>query len=266
ARAGELVTREQLKEEIWGQETFVDFEHGLNLCIREIRAALNDDAEAPRYIETLPRRGYRFIMPAEGTAETISPQSPPPQDAVSKLRLRSVVMSLATIALLGFAVLAWQHTVSPPAVRSGPVHIESLAVLPLENLSKDPEQEYFADGITDALITDLAKIHALRVISRTSVMQYKSKRKPAPQIAQELNVDAIVEGTVMRSGDRVRITAQLIEAPRDRHLWAETYERDLRDILALQDDVARAIAREVKITLTPPEQTRLSSARPVDPA
>src|SRR5215813_13927906 len=134
--AGELITREQLKDEVWGQDTFVDFEHGLNLCIREIRAALNDDAEAPRYIETLPRRGYRFIMPAEGTAETISPQSPPPQDAVSKLRLRSVAMSLATIALLGFAVLAWQHTVSPPAVRSGPVHIESLAVLPLENLSK----------------------------------------------------------------------------------------------------------------------------------
>jgi TolB-like protein/DNA-binding winged helix-turn-helix (wHTH) protein/tetratricopeptide (TPR) repeat protein len=264
--AGELITREQLKDEVWGQDTFVDFEHGLNLCIREIRAALNDDAETPRYIETLPRRGYRFIMPAEGMAETISSQSASPQAAGSKLRLRSIAISLATIALLGFAVLAWQHAVRPPAVRSGSVHIESLAVLPLENLSKDPEQEYFADGITDALITDLAKIHALRVISRTSVMQYKGKRKPTPQIAEELNVDAIVEGTVMRSGDRVRITAQLIEAPRDRHLWAETYERDLRDIMALQDDVARDIAREVKITLTPPEQTRLSSAQPVDPA
>jgi len=139
-------------------------------------------------------------------------------------------------------------------------------VLPLENLSKDPEQEYFADGMTDALITDLAKIHALRVISRTSVMPYKGKRRPMPEIAQELKVDAIVEGTVMRSGDRVRITAQLIEAPSDRHLWAETYERDLRDILALQDDVAKAIASEVKITLTPPEETLLSNARPVDPA
>ena len=144
--------------------------------------------------------------------------------------------------------------------------IQSVAVLPLENLSHDPEQEYFVDGMTDALITDLAKIHALRVISRTSIMPYKGKRKPMPQIAKELNVDAVVEGTVMRSGNRVRITAQLIEAPNDRHLWAETYERDLRDILALQDEVARTIAGEVKITLTPPEQSRLSNARSVDPA
>jgi TolB-like protein/Flp pilus assembly protein TadD len=143
--------------------------------------------------------------------------------------------------------------------------IESLAVLPLENLSHDPEQEYFADGMTDALITDLAKIHALRVISRNSIMQYKGNRKPMPQIARELNVDAIVEGTVMRSGDQVRITAQLIEARKDRHLWAETYERDMRDILALQDEVANAIASEVRITLTPQERIHLASARPVNP-
>jgi TolB-like protein/Flp pilus assembly protein TadD len=144
--------------------------------------------------------------------------------------------------------------------------IESVAVLPLENLSHDPEQEYFADGMTDALITDLAKIHALRVISRNSIMQYKGNRKPMTQIARELHVDAVVEGTVTRSGNQVRITAQLIEAPSDRHLWAETYERDLRDILALQDEVAKAIAVEVKITLTPQEQSQLSSARQVDPA
>jgi TolB-like protein len=141
-----------------------------------------------------------------------------------------------------------------------------VAVLPLENPSHDPEQEYFVDGMTDALITDLAKIHALRVISRTSVMQYKGKNESAPQIARELNVDAIVEGTVLRSGDHVRITAQLIEVPSDRHLWAETYERDLRDILPLQDEVARAIASKVQVTLTPQEQARLSSARQVNPA
>jgi TolB-like protein/Flp pilus assembly protein TadD len=148
--------------------------------------------------------------------------------------------------------------------RTAPPRIESIAVLPLENLSHDPEQEYFVDGMTDALITDLAKIHALRIISRTSVMQYKGKRKPAPQIARELNVDAIVEGTVMRSGDRVRITAQLIEAPMDRHLWAETYERDLRDILGMQDEVVRAIASQIKITLTPQEQSHLANARPMN--
>src|SRR6516225_2031924 len=146
---------------------------------------------------------------------------------------------------------------------TAPIH--SVAVLPLENLSRDPEQQYFADGMTDALITDLAKIHALRVISRNSVMLYKDKPKPMPEIAQELNVDAVVEGTVMRSGDRVRITAQLIEAPKDRHLWAETYEGNLRGILSLQDNVAKAIANEVKTTLTPQEETRLSGARQVDP-
>ena len=143
--------------------------------------------------------------------------------------------------------------------------IESIAVLPLENLSGDKEQEYFADGMTEALITDLGKIGALRVISRTSVMQYKGTKKPLPQIARELNVDAIVEGTVQRSDNRVRITANLLHAPTDRHLWAETYERDLRDVLALQDEVARAIASEIQIKVTPNEQVRLASARPLNP-
>ncbi|MDQ5858807.1 MAG: hypothetical protein M3542_11105, partial [Acidobacteriota bacterium] len=144
--------------------------------------------------------------------------------------------------------------------------IASLAVLPLENLSRDPEQEYFADGMTEALITDLAKIQALRVISRTSIMQYKGAKKPLPQIAKELGVDAVIEGSVMRAGDRVRITAQLIEAATDRHLWAESYERDLRDVFALQSDVAQAIAREIRVTLSPEEKTRLASSRPVNPA
>jgi TolB-like protein/Flp pilus assembly protein TadD len=177
------------------------------------------------------------------------------------------------LAALGFAVLAivaigvtsgrWRKRL---ADRAPSGHIQSLAVLPLENLSHDQEQEYFVDGMTDALITDLAKIHAWRVISRTSVMQYKGKNESAPQIARDLNVDAIVEGTVLRSGHHVRITAQLIEVPSDRHLWAETYERDLRDIFALQDEVARAIASKVRVTLTPQEQARLSGARQVDPA
>lgn len=144
--------------------------------------------------------------------------------------------------------------------------IHSVAVLPLQNLSHDPEEEYFADGITDELITDLAKIHALRVISRNSIMQYKGNPKPMPEIARELNVDAVVEGTVVRSGGRVRITAQLIEAAKDRHLWADTYEGDLGDILSLQDQVARAIADEVNITLTPQEKSQLSKMRKVNPA
>jgi serine/threonine-protein kinase len=145
------------------------------------------------------------------------------------------------------------------------VRIGSLAVLPLNNFSRDPEQEYFADGMTEELITDLAKIGALKVISRTSVMQYKGTKKTLPEIARELNVDGVVEGSVQRSGDRVRITAQLIEARTDRHIWAESYERDLRDVLGLQGEVASAIAREIQVTLTPQEQTQLASARPVNP-
>src|SRR5215471_8494987 len=201
-----------------------------------------------------------------GTTAKRRLQPPPEKPPRLRNRKRATVAVSLTILALGLGFLARRLAVRSPAARTGPTRFESVAVLPLENLSKDPDQEYFADGMTDALITDLAKIHGLRVISRTSVMGYKGKREPAPQIARELHVDAIVEGTVMRSGDRVRITAQLIEAPEDHHLWADTYERDFRDILALQGDVAKAIAAEIRITLTPPEQTRLSNARPVDPA
>src|SRR6185295_18584977 len=144
--------------------------------------------------------------------------------------------------------------------------INSIAVLPLENLSHDPEQEYFADGMTDAMITDLAKIGSLRVISRTSAMQYKGAQKTLPEIAKELNVDAVVEGSVMRSGGRIRITAQLIQARTDQHLWAETYERDLGDVLRLQSEVAQAIAQQVRVQLTPQQQARFGSARAVHPA
>src|SRR5216684_4859812 len=143
--------------------------------------------------------------------------------------------------------------------------IESLAVLPLVNLSHDPEQEYFADGMTEQLTSDLGQIGALRVISRTSAMHYKGTSKTLPEIARELHVDAVVEGSVERSGDQVRITAQLIEAPTDRHLWARSYQRDLRNVLSLQDDVAQAIAMEVRIKLTPQEQIHLAKARPVKP-
>ncbi len=170
---------------------------------------------------------------------------------------------VAILAMLfGLNVRGWRERLLG---RAGTSRIRSLAVLPLANLSGDPEQEYFADGMTEALITELAQISALRVISRSSVMQYKGKQKPLPEIAKALNVDAVVEGSVQRAGKRVRITAQLVDARRDRHLWAQSYERDLSDILTLQDEVARAIATEIQVKLTPHEQTRLASARPVNP-
>jgi TolB-like protein/DNA-binding winged helix-turn-helix (wHTH) protein/Flp pilus assembly protein TadD len=274
SRPQKVFTRQEIQQEIWGGETFVDFDQGLNAAIRQIRTALCDDAETPRYIETLPKRGYRFIGQIDGhsavaegattavLAESAALSAPTVLRPLAYRRPLTVLVGLAFAAAV--AVFVWRMERGPR--RTPLARIQSVAVLPLENLSHDAEQEYFADGMTDALITDLAKIHALRVISRNSIMQYKGNRKPMPQIARELNVDAIVEGTVMRSGDHVRITAQLIEGPMDRHLWAETYERDLRDILALQDEVAKAIATEVKITLTPQEQSRLSNARQVDTA
>jgi len=267
-----VFTRQEIQREIWSGDTFVDFDQGLNAAIRQIRAALCDDAETPRYIETLPRRGYRFIAKvgerpaaAGSTPLTVAAESAthsPPTVSRASLFRRPLTLAVSFALAVVAVVLVWRMARAP--VETPPAQIQSVAVLPLENLSHDAEQEYFADGMTDELITDLAKIHALRVISRNSVMQYKGKHKPTPQIARELNVDAIVEGTVMRSGDRVRITAQLIEAPKDRHLWAETYERDLRDVLSLQDDVAQAIANEVRIKLTPQERIHLASARPVN--
>ena len=214
---GEVVTRQELRGRLWPDDTFVDFEHGLNAAINKLREVLGDSAERPRYIETLPRRGYRFIA----------------------------------------------------EVREGPggplKRIRSLAVLPFENLSGDPEQEYFVDGMTEALITDLAKISALRVISRASVMRYKGTCKPHSEIAQELSVDGVVEGSVLRVGKHVRISAQLLHASFDGHLWAESYERDLRDVFALQAEVAQAIAGEIRIQVTPRERKRLRQVRRVDP-
>lgn len=210
---GEIVTREELRQKIWPSDTFVDFDHGINNAIKRLREALGDTAETPRFIETLPRRGYRFIekvqLPDKG--------------------------------------------------------VRSLAVLPLEDLAHDPEQEYFAEGMTEALIAALAKITALRVTSRTTVMCYKAKRQPLPVIARELGVDDIIEGTVFRSAGRVRISVQLIEAGTDSHLWAETYERSLGDVLTLQSDVAQAIAKEIQIKLTPQERAFFAKPRTIDP-
>jgi TolB-like protein/DNA-binding winged helix-turn-helix (wHTH) protein len=279
----DVVTREELRQRIWPEDIFVDYELALKKCINRIRQILGDSAESPRFIETVPRRGYRFIANVEQVDRAWTPAwahehpgagSQAPEESVTsalaerprglamRLTVLAAAVSCVMLAILVFVRLRpWEKFGAPSKAPS----IRSLAVLPLENLSHDAEQEYFADGMTDALITDLAQIHALRVISRNSAMQYKSKHKSMPQIARELNVDAVVEGTVMRSGDRVRITAQLIEAPQDRHLWAETYEGDLRDILGLQDQVAKAIAAEIRVTLTPQEQVQLTNARRVDP-
>jgi len=266
-QCGQLVSREELREEVWGRETFVDFEHGLNLCVQQIRAALDDDADTPRYIETLPRRGYRFIMPMGGLAEVVSVQSSPATVPPSGLRFASWRAATFLIILLTIGIVL--AVVNPDGWRErmlgGSRPVRTIAVLPLQNLSGDSAQDYFADGMTEALTTDLARIERLQVISRTSTMQYKAAKKPLPAIARELGADAIVEGSVERSGDHVRITAQLVRATTDRHLWAETYERDLKDILTLQDEIASAIAREIEARLGGPRATLLAKAVTVSP-
>jgi len=289
-RRGEVVSREELRGRVWTNESFGDFDQALNIAIAKLRTALDDSAENPRFIETLPKRGYRFIADVSVVDVDVPPKKPQPsagnlpesqeqetigtgrevqadrltiEPAALKRRLwptRRVIFALALV--LGLPILAvWLFRSRGRA----PTGIRSLAVLPLESLSGDASQGYFADGMTDELITDLSQISALRVISRTSVMVYKGARKPLPQIARELNVDAVVEGTVLRSGDQVRITAQLIEASTDKHLWSQSYEGELRDTLALQNRVAAAIADQIRINLTPQEQAALKNVKVVNP-
>ena len=270
---GELVTRDELRQRLWPADTFVNFEHGLNAAVKRLRQALNDSAGNPRFVETLPRRGYRFLAPVQivnAAEEGPNQVDIPPAEIASgaadlpkaKGGLRSLYWKRSGWALLVVlvGVMAWMLR---PKNASSPV-IRSLAVLPLENLSHDPSQDYFADGMTDELITELGQISELRLISRTSAMTYKGAHKSVPQIAGELNVDAVIEGTVLRSGDQVRITAQLIQAPADKQLWAQSYEGDVRHTLGLQRQVARAIAEAIQVELTAHERDVLKSVKAVN--
>ena len=277
-KPGELVTREELRSRLWPR-TVVDFDHGLNKAISKIREALGDSVEGPRFVETVARRGYRFL--ADVTVIDIAdrqrkaalddlarPGDPPPVGlTVAGTSLKRPIRAyawalfgvcLATVLVASIFWLLVSPNQSPPKIRS-------LAVLPLENLSGDAAQDYFADGMTEELITHLGQISALRVISRTSVMTYKGIRKPLAQIAAALNVDAVVEGSVLRSGERVRITAQLIHVPADKHMWAQSYEGDIRDTLALQSKVARTVAEQIRVTLSRHEQAALQRAKTVNP-
>jgi TolB-like protein/DNA-binding winged helix-turn-helix (wHTH) protein len=245
----EIVTREQLRKHIWRDETVVDFDLALKKAVNRIREVVGDSAESPRFIETIPRRGYRFIAPVavsdggDGALE-ISRVAPVKRNWPRKQRWLIAAGIVALFVAIFFAARAFR--VRDRVQATSAPQIRSLAVLPLQNLSADPAQEYFSDGLTDALITNLAQMDSLKVISRTSSMVYKGTRKTLPEIARELNVDGIVEGTVQRSGDRVRITAQLVQAPEDKHIWAKRYERDLHDVFALEQEVTEDIAYQVQ--------------------
>ena len=284
ARNGNLVTRSEIAEHLWGSEVFVDTEHGINTAIRKIRQVLRDDSEKPRFIQTVTAKGYRFIGPLVAIDETPAETRPAingthPQEpfdalpyplvepAAARRSRRWIWLAAATFfALLIVAVTLrahWSHL-----RRSTIPNIHSLAVLPLDNLSGDRGQDYFADGMTDELTTMLAKNSTLRVTSRTSVMQYKGAHRPLREIAQALGVDGILEGSVERSGDKLHMTIQLIQADTDTHLWAESYDRGANDVVTLPEEAARTIAKRLDSAipaLTParyvsPKRTTLTCA------
>ena len=288
-RPGELVTREELRQRLWPGETFVDFDTGLNSAVKKLRDALCDSPEKPRYIETLPRRGYRFIAqvqngdlsagvaPIESLA--VSPLRPNPIEQglsaersadgevdarptrTSRARLWLVLGGVAALALIALTYVVFRGH----SGHSAQSKIRSLAVLPLSNLSGDSTQEYLADGMTEELCGRLARIHELRVISRTSVMRFKGTKLSVPEIARTLGVDAVVEGSVIRQGNRIRVHAQLIRASTDEHIWADEYDGELEDVLTLESEVAQSIARAVEVKVTGEEHARLVTARHVSP-
>jgi len=280
-RSGEVVTREELQSLLWSADTFVDFDHGLNNAVARIREVLEDSSESPRYVETVPRRGYRFIAPLSDVAppepaltlkstpivEVTPAQAPvasvlPVTKRSAPSRMWLVLGAVAALAALAAGLVLYQRR---RATGTRQQAVKSLAVLPLKNLSGDPSQEYLADGMTEELIGRLSMIRGLRVISRTSVMAFKDQHISMPEIAKTLGVDALVEGSVIRDGSRVRVHAQLIRGATDEHFWSETYDRELRDALGLESEVAQSIAQKVEITITGEERSRLLNARHVAP-
>ena len=272
-RKGQLVGREEIIGRVWGKDLFFDAERGINNTIRKIRSALGDDPERPRFVETVVGKGYRFIAPIEMLGEAISEPLTTSKSAgalplsvkgpIWHLRLALAASTLFAIALVVWVVAArfWPERRGT----AGTALVRSIAVLPFANLSGDPNQEYLADGMTEELVTELGKLSALRVISHTSVNRFKGTKTPLQQIARELKVDAVMEGTVAREAGRVRVTANLVQAFPEKHLWSETYDRDLRNILDLQSEVARSIADQIKISVTPEERLRLRISQTINP-
>jgi TolB-like protein/DNA-binding winged helix-turn-helix (wHTH) protein len=260
--AGHLLEKEELLRKVW-PGTFVE-ESNLTQHISILRKALQDGEGGFQYIETVPRRGYRFIAEVRELSGIATDTGFLPDSTPSRHRFRRPASAIAVLVVLLAASIStlavWKRLRGP-----APEPIQSLAVLPLRNLSGDPAQDYFAEGMSEALITDLARIPGLKVISRTSIMQYKDSHKRLPQIARELGVDGVVEGSVLRSGDRVRITAQLVRGATDRHIWAASYERDVRDLVTLEDGVSRSIAEQIQKQIAPRAPRQLASSAAVSP-
>lgn len=280
-RRGELVTREEVADRLWGTTVFVDIDQSINTAVRKVRSVLHDDPDKPRFIETVVGKGYRFAAPVlvngkgtlPATPGSVAPLGQPQADQSAEIaaeptrqRRPALFVLLATTAVvLAIVASGWVAIHVHNTRKSLQPPIRSLVVLPLKNLSGDPRQEYLADGMTEALVSRLSSIHDLRVISRTTAMRLKNSELSVPEIAKTLQVDVVVEGSVIRDGNRIRVTAQLIRGATDEHFWSETYDRELPDVLALQSDVAQAIARKVEVTVSGKEQQRLAASHAVLP-
>ena len=286
-KPGELVTREEIAEKFWGKNVFVEADHGINNMVRKLRVALRDDTDNPRFLETVVGKGYRLVGPIEviarpqAQAESLPaaqaapveasqaqrPQLTGPVTPVPAAKKSNAWKIVATAALLVALVVGWQFLMHrSQAAYAGRARFHTLVVLPFENLSAEPGQDYFADGVTDELTTELAKDGSFQVISRTSARQYHSVHQPLAQIAKDLGADVVVEGSVVRSGNRVRVTAQLIEAATDHHLWAETYERDLGELISIQDSVAAQIAQRIQASYSSTSGAKRVTHKNVAPA
>jgi TolB-like protein/DNA-binding winged helix-turn-helix (wHTH) protein len=279
---GEVVTREQICRKLWRADTFVDFDHSLGTAVNKIREALNDSADHPRFVETMPRRGYRFIgtLNSSNGSRALESESAPPdayagvtiesvdngmqatsvptlqESGERSSRVKIVLLVMVCLAALLLSTVIFFRRIGDYHLATRAASIHSIAVLPLENLSGNPAQDYLADSMTDELITQLARIKGLRVISRTSVMQFKGVHRPLKDIARELGVDRILEGSVLNSDGRVRVTVQLVHAASDTHVWAQSYIRDSRDLLLLQQELAENVAKEVHSAALPPKPSR----------
>lgn len=261
-RAGTVVTREELRQRVWPSNVYVDFDQGLNNAIKKLREALGDSADTPTLIETVARHGYRFIAPV-GAPPPARPAEPHRPSGSRALR-NGILISSATALVAALGFWAWHESTTHLAASPGKV---TLAVLPFENLSGDPDQEFFSDGMTEEMIAQLGKLNPerLTVIARGTVAKYKHSNLAADQIGRELHADYLVQGSVRRVPDRVRITVHLIRVPEQTDRWAESYDREARDVLALQDSVARAIADRINITLAPAQRSGQAAPRNVDP-
>jgi TolB-like protein/DNA-binding winged helix-turn-helix (wHTH) protein/Flp pilus assembly protein TadD len=260
-RAGQVVTREELRQQVWPGNVYVDFDQGLNNAIKKVREALGDSADSPRFIETVARHGYRFVATVSAApARPAGPRSP-----LGPRTLRNGVLIGSVAAVLAVVIYSVWHG---SAMRAGPSPQKViLAVLPLDNLSRDPDQEFFSDGLTEEMISQLGKLNPerLTVVTRGSVAKYKRTSLSAAEIGAELRADYVVQGSVRRAPDRVRITVHLIRVPEQTDRWAESYDRELKDVLTLQDSVARTIANQIHVALTPGQESRLATRRSVDP-